>query len=296
MSKHWLKQKERGSPFLVHFILWVALKMGRKVARILLYPITFYFLVAAPIQRRASRDFFSRLWKRRATYTDGAKHIFCFASTILDRVFLISDRSHEFNIQIHGLDVLQKKFESHKGAVLLGSHLGSFDVLRAVAMLEPQLNLKVLMQIEHNAFITELLDTLNPEISRTVIPIGGLDSMLKVNECLNNGDMVAILGDRVADTDKIVTCQFLGAPAHFPAGPMLIANTCHAPIILIFGVYRGGNRYDIYFELFSDEITIDRNNRDVDVQKWVQKYADRLEHYAQKFPYNWFNFYDFWRQ
>jgi len=295
MSKHWLKQKERGSPFLVHFILWVALKMGRKTARTLLYPITFYFLVAAPTQRRASRDFFSRMWGRRATYIDGAKHIFCFASTILDRVFLISDRSHEFNIQIHGLDVLQKMFETHKGALLLGSHLGSFDVLRAVAMLEPQLNLKVLMQVEHNAFITELLDTLNPEISKMVIPIGGLDSMLKVNESLNNGDMVAILGDRVADTDKTVACQFMGAPAHFPAGPMLIASTCQAPVVLIFGVYRGDNRYDIYFELFSDEITIDRNNRDAGVQQWVQKYADRLEYYARKFPYNWFNFYDFWR-
>ncbi|MBE9519747.1 MAG: lipid A biosynthesis acyltransferase, partial [Proteobacteria bacterium] len=74
MKEHWSNQKERGSPFLVRFIFLVAMKLGRKITRILLYPITFYFLVAAPIQRRASREYFSRLWNRRATYFDGAKH------------------------------------------------------------------------------------------------------------------------------------------------------------------------------------------------------------------------------
>ena len=27
----------------------------------------------------------------------------------------------------------------------------------------------------------------------------------------------------------------------------------------------------------------------------MQRYADRLAHYARSAPYNWFNFYDFWR-
>jgi predicted LPLAT superfamily acyltransferase len=67
-----------------------------------------------------------------------------------------------------------------------------------------------------------------------------------------------------------------------------------APVLLFFGLYLGGNRYALHFELFADEIAIRRDHRDEDVQLWTQRYADRLEHYARLTPYNWFNFYDFW--
>ncbi|WP_455218110.1 LpxL/LpxP family acyltransferase [Kaarinaea lacus] len=296
MNQQWSNQKERGSPFLIHTILWIALKMGRKPARLLLYPITFYFLLAAPAQRRASRDFLSRIKGSQATLIDSAKHIFYFASTLLDRVFLLSGRKQEFDINIHGLEIIQEKIDSQRGVLLLGSHLGSFEVMRAIAILESQVNLKVLMHVEHNAFITRLLDKLNPDIAHSVIPLGGLDSMIKVNESLENAEMVGILGDRVIESDKMLPCQFLGSKTNFPAGPILLASTCHAPIILIFGLYRGGNRYDIHFELFSEGISINRQHRETELQDWVQRYADRLEHYARKAPYNWFNFYDFWRQ
>ena len=66
------------------------------------------------------------------------------------------------------------------------------------------------------------------------------------------------------------------------------------PVILFFGLYRGGNRYEIYFEPFADEIVLDRGRRAEDIQLWMQRYAERLEHYAQFAPYNWFNFYSFW--
>ena len=57
-----------------------------------------------------------------------------------------------------------------------------------------------------------------------------------------------------------------------------------------------GNRYDIYFEHFADEITLDRDHRAEEIQPWMQRYAERLEHYARLAPYNWFNFYSFWDQ
>jgi predicted LPLAT superfamily acyltransferase len=66
------------------------------------------------------------------------------------------------------------------------------------------------------------------------------------------------------------------------------------PVILFFGLYRGGNRYEIYFEHFADVIVLERDRRAEETQLWMQRYAERLEHYARLAPYNWFNFYPFW--
>ena len=74
----------------------------------------------------------------------------------------------------------------------------------------------------------------------------------------------------------------------------MLATMMHCPVIVFFGLYRGGNRYEIYFERFADEIILDRENRAEQTQSWMQRYVARLEHYTRLAPYNWFNFYPFW--
>ena len=66
------------------------------------------------------------------------------------------------------------------------------------------------------------------------------------------------------------------------------------PVILFFGLYRGGNRYEICFEHFADVIVLERDRRADETQLWMQRYAERLEYYARLAPHNWFNFYPFW--
>jgi predicted LPLAT superfamily acyltransferase len=80
----------------------------------------------------------------------------------------------------------------------------------------------------------------------------------------------------------------------FPAGPILLANALKIPVVLFFGLYKGGNRYEEHFELFADEIHLSRASRPAELQAWVTQYAARLEHYCRLAPYNWFNFFDFW--
>jgi len=294
MSRGWSQQKEKGCPLLLHAILWLAIHLGRRTTRLLLYPITLYFLIAAPIQRRASREYLLYVLGKKAKISDCAKHIFYFASTILDRVFLLSGRSQSLDITVHGLDVLEKQLKEKRGALLFGSHLGSFEVMRATAVMQKKLKLKVLMFKNQNAAITRVLDSLNPDVADTVIPLGGISSLMKVNESIDKGEMVGILADRISANDKVVNCQFLDKEAQFPAGPMLLAASLKVPVILIFGLYQGGNRYDIYFELFSPKLVVDRKNHDFEIQACVQRYVDRLEYFTRKAPYNWFNFYDFW--
>ncbi len=65
----------------------------------------------------------------------------------------------------------------------------------------------------------------------------------------------------------------------------------------MFGLYRGGNRYDLYFETFAEHIVhpAPRARRAAATSGRAQ-FAARLEHYTRLDPYNWFNFYDFWHR
>jgi predicted LPLAT superfamily acyltransferase len=293
-AHRWADLPERGTPASLRPIVWIALHIGRWAARLLLYPITLYFLVTAHTARRVSYEYLKRIRGQPTFWWHVFGHFHCFAATILDRVYLLRGEFEHFDITLHQKDILHRQIETGKGCILLGSHLGSFEVLRTLGVTQQDFPLKVLMDIAHNENITRFLDSLNQEIARTVIVPDRPDTLLRVKESLDAGFLVGMLGDRVSSGGKTTQCNFLGAPATFPAGPILLAAMMHCPIILFFGLYRGGNRYEIHFEHFAREIILDRDRRAQDIHDWMQRYVERLECYARLAPYNWFNLYPFW--
>ncbi len=290
----WTGLPERGTLASLQLIAWIATHIGRWAARLLLYPVTIYFVVTAGAARRTSYEYLRQLRGYPAHWWHVFRHFHCFAATILDRVYLLRGDFERFGITVHGKEIVHRQIESRKGSILLGSHLGSFELLRALGVLQRSFSLKVLMDPLHNQNITRFFDALNREIAATVIAPDRPDTLIRVKESLDAGCFIGMLGDRISGGDKTTQCQFLNAPATFPAGPVLLAAMMRCPVILFFGLYRGGNRYEIYFEHFADQIDLDRVRRAEDIQFWMQRYAERLEHYSRLAPYNWFNFYPFW--
>ncbi|MDJ0807024.1 MAG: lipid A biosynthesis acyltransferase [Gammaproteobacteria bacterium] len=296
MSVSWKKQRERGSTGALRLILWIALNLGRRSTRLLLYPITLYFLLTTSTQRKASRQFLALALDRKPHLGDVARHFHTFAATILDRVFLLEEDKDAFDVNYHHPELVVEMAKQGRGCILLGSHLGSFEILRSMAKLEHQIPVKILMYPKQNERITQAFATLNPAMANTVIPLGRTDTLIRVSEEISQGALVGMLGDRTEEQDKLTHCTFFGQQTSFSQGPMLLASVLKAPVILFYGLYRGGNRYDIYFELLAEQVTVDRKQRARDIQQWTQRYAARLEHYARMAPYNWFNFYDFWNE
>ncbi|MCG7900739.1 MAG: lipid A biosynthesis acyltransferase [Candidatus Thiodiazotropha lotti] len=294
MSRRWQGQVERGTTGALHLILWIALNLGRFTARLILYPITLYFLITGSTQRRASTDYLNLTLDRPANLLDNAKHIHTFSATILDRVFLMADRYDYFDLEIHNHKLIAQHLDANQGCILLGSHLGSFEILRATAITKRELPLKILMYPQHNEMMMQVFSELNPSLVDSIIELGRPDTLIKAQEVVDQGGILGLLGDRVTDPNKTVQCQFLGRETTFPQGPMLLASIMKCPVFLFFGLYLGGNRYQIRMEHFTDRVELERGRREEMLQSWTQRYADRLEHYARHAPYNWFNFYDFW--
>ncbi len=294
MSRHWSEKKERSNPATLRLICWIALHTSRFFARFFLYPITLYFYLTSAQVRKASRNYLRRILGLSGNLWQVAKHIFYFSATILDRVYFLTDQFYRFEITMHGLEHIKEQQTSGKGCILLGAHLGSFELLRSLAI-QNNMPFKILMYQDHNAMISKIFNSLNPEVANSVINLANDNAMLEMNECLNSGDMIGMLGDRYIENDKRISCQLLGDKIELPSGPMTLATVTKVPVIFFCGVYCGKNKYEIYIEKLTDATQLPRSERGHHVQETTQKYIDRVEYYLKKHPYNWFNFYDFWQ-
>jgi predicted LPLAT superfamily acyltransferase len=294
MRSTWLQQRERGNLLLIRLISWIALRLGRPLGRLLLYPISFYFVLLVPRARKASRHYLRRALGHSPGFVEVFHHLHTFAATILDRVYLITNRLDQFEISLHGYQELLEQYHRGKGCLMLGSHLGSFELLRSLADREDGVVFHALMYEANAEKVNSVLNALNPEIKDTIIPVGRSDTLFQVQAAMERGEVVGILGDRVALDDKIVECEFFGETCKFPAGPLLVGGLLQVPVIMFFGVYLGGRRYAIHFEILSEGFSLERSRRMEQVQMMTQHYVERLEHYCRNYPYNWFNFYDFW--
>jgi predicted LPLAT superfamily acyltransferase len=142
--------------------------------------------------------------------------------------------------------------------------------------------------------MTRIFAAINPELADGVINVGAPDSLIRAKARLDASALVGVLGDRLRRGDRAVPCPFLGGTMWLPEGPFVLAGVLGAPVVLGFGLYRGGRRYDVHFELFRERIALPRAERSAAVAALARDYAARLEHYTRLAPFNWFNFYDIW--
>ncbi|WP_109126941.1 acyltransferase [Dyella sp. C11] len=298
MTEHWQSRPEGGGRFAIWLIRAAALYGGRSFARLVLYPITLYFYLRRGPERRASRLFLERVLGKPVTPWQVMKHIHCFAATLLDRIFLLAHGERDFDVKVEGLDALEACIAQGRGVLLLGTHQGSFEALRAIKSRRPEVDLRVVLDKQKTPAMTELLEALAPDVGARVIDAsqGGTSIVLAMAEACERGGMVALLADRGREHEVLRRTPFLGDSAPFPVGPWLLAHTLRVPVVLCFGLYEGGNRYRLIFESFAERIEIPRQHRAQALDDVIARFARRVEHYVHVDPYNWFNFYDFWQQ
>jgi predicted LPLAT superfamily acyltransferase len=292
-AARWAAEPERGSAALLRAMVFLSLRLGRPVARVLLYLIAAYFFAFGPSARRSSREYLRRALGREPSARDRFRHIFTFAATILDRLYLANDRCDLFSVSIEGEELMRAALAQGSGTFLLGAHLGSFEIMGAAGRREPGLRVTMAMYAPDANRLGRLLragSAHGPEI----ITLGRLEAMLRIRDCLDEGKFVGMLADRSIGEAPAEVVSFLGAPALFPSGPMRLAAALRRPAIFMTGLYRGGNCYHVVYRQLADFSAPSSESREAAVRAAIARYAALLEEYCRSDPYNWFNFYGFW--
>jgi len=304
----WSHTPERSNLFALRFVCWFALTCGRRTTRWLLPPISLYFLLFSPVQRRNIKRYLFRAVGPKAGWIDGYKLLHAFASTVLDRVYFLRGRMDLFDVKIEGNRPVEAEALAGRGAFLLGAHIGSFEALgacRSQSLDHTELRAAMLMFADNAQRISAMLDAISlPELRPHVIALGRPNSMLALRDWLDTGGMAGLLADRTlpgqdesaAKRGNGMTLPFLGHPTVFNDGPFRLAAMLRRRVYFMAGLYGGGARYDVSFEPLADftERLTDPAEREARIQAALVAYVERLEVLCRAYPYNWFNFHDFW--
>ncbi len=223
------------------------------------------------------------------TLGDVFAHLHCFAATLLDRVYMAAGQFDRFELEIVGREHLERALEAGKGCLLMGSHLGSFDLVMLANRAGDDRPVAVMMHVDPRARLRRIAGIDDSRMQ--LIVLGRPDSFLRAYEVLQRGGLVAVLADR-AGGGAHLEADFLGRAAPFPLGPHLLAARAGASVVLFYGLYLGGNRYRVEFVDFGQ--TAPAGARATALQPMVDRYVLGLAHQARRHPDNWFNFYPFW--
>lgn len=288
----WTRSGERSNLLALRFMAWFALTMGRPAARLLLVPITLYFLLFAPAARRHSRRYLQRVLGRPPRWAERWRHFHSFSAVVLDRVYFVRGRMDLFDLQISGEAFIDQDLRAGRGVLLLGAHIGSFEALHAVGASRPGLRVAMVMYPDNARMLHSVLQAVAPDFKLGIIAIGHSGSSLAVRDWLDSGGLVGLLGDRhlgAAHGAGIVELPFLGRPVGFTDGPLRLAQLLRRRVLFMTALYRGGNRYEMRFELLADFA-----QPGTSVPAALQAYVARLESLVHEAPFNWFNFFDYW--
>ncbi len=287
--------------------------LGRGLARLLVVPIVAYFFLTDAAGRRASLAYLTRVFAtpegaRALGAKPGLRHVFRhyleFGLAILDRVGFWLGDPESFELRVHGGEELERVREEKRGALVLGSHLGSFDAMRLLAALHSPIAVHVLMYTRHAARINAIFEELralrprDPRVRVIQIEPGSAAHVLEARACVERGEVVAVLADRVppGEAHRVARVRLLGGSAELPQGPFLLAALLGCPVLSMVGLRRGLGAYEIHVERLSDGMDFPRERRAAAVTEQCQAFADRIAAWCLHAPYQWFNFHEFWKE
>jgi predicted LPLAT superfamily acyltransferase len=301
-ARHWADIRERGAAWGPALLALIYSILGRTVCLLVMAPVILFFYVTGGRQRRASLDYLRRVWRALGrtdapTHWNALKHFFAFGESLVDKFGAWTGRVEFKHVDSVNEKVFDAARRDPRGAVLISAHVGSIEVVRALATRHRRRRINIVIHTQHTQQYNAMLQRFAPDSQVSLVAAADFDvaTAMSLSAAVERGEWVAIMGDRmpVSDTGRALMAEFLGAPTRFPQGPFVLAGALRCPVYAMFCA-RVNKRFRVDISLLSSGVAVPRRERAAALQALVQDYAAALQAHVLAAPYQWFNFYDYW--
>ena len=300
----WSSIKERGGMLPLMLMLGFYRLGGRWLCRLVLYFVILWYWLFSNTARQASLLYLKKLHHVAGSQSPFASephmgqtytHLMQFGECILDKIEGWLGNVAEQELQLHGHEHFRAHYQ--KGAVIVVSHFGNIELLRAVKSEHAQ-KINVLVYQKHATKFNAFLKKLNAHADVNLVSVDelGIETALILQDKLDQGEWVIVAADRVpVQSGRVQPVEFLGEQALWPQGAWILASLLKAPVLAVF-CYRMQDHFEVHIHQVAEQLNWPRKTRMQAMQQTTRQYVQLLEQHCMRAPYQWFNFYNFWNK
>ena len=291
--------KTRGGVAGYLTFIYILKYFGLGTAYLILRFVVLYFVLFAPLARQSLWFYFRKIhgWGFWRSFVALFKNFYIFGQMLLDKVALLSGAFTKFTFDFDGEDFLQKMASEGQGGLLIGAHLGNWEIAgQLLDRIDTRINI-VMLDAEHKA-IKRLLDSVinKHEVNIIAVKPDSFEHLFLIKEALFNNEFVVIHGDRHIPGNKTVKLKFMGKEAAFPLGPFQLATKYNKAVSFVTAVKESRHHYHFMAtepKIYPNAIGAKRKQQ---LNSIIADYIQWLEDKVKKYPYQWFNYFYFWEK
>lgn len=288
--------KTRGGLLGHRIFIFILRHLGLHPAYFLLRFVSFYYFL---FSRKSNPhiyyyfrkiNHYSLLRARWAVY----RNYYTFGQILIDKVAIYSGLADRFTFS---LEEEVNLASMNEGGFMISAHIGNWEMAgKKSDRIEKTMNL-VMLDAEHEK-IRQYLDSVMQERNVRIIPLkDDLSHLITIRQALDRGELIAIHGDRFMEGAKTLEIEFMGRKALFPEGPFYLAMRMNAPVSFAFAMKEGSKHYHFYATIPRKySIPAGKRISPDDLMPILGDYVTALEKILERYPEQWFNYYNFWSE
>ncbi len=287
--------KTKGGVFGYNFFIFLIKNTNIKIVYFFLKIVACYFLIFS--DKKSIKFYFSQIhgYNGFKLVKSIYKNYVLLGEVLTDKIAFMVKPDNIFTFDYEGENYLKQIAGEGKGGMLIGAHMGNWEI--AGNLLE-RINVKVnivLLDAEHQKIKT-ILETHKIVRKFNVISIkDDYSHLYKIKEAFENKEFVVMHGDRYVEGTATVTVDFMGKPAKFSSGPLYIASKNKVPVSFVYTLKEKSLHYHFYASkprVFEYPSNLKRRKQDI--ENMVRIYVSDLEKMVRKYPDQWFNYFKYW--
>lgn len=281
-----------------HRFFYILIRLGgRRVAYLMLYFVVLYYMLLRADQRKKTQYYLRRRFPENSAlqrWFQSYQMSLELGKVLVDRAAVGILGSEVLRVSLQGREALLELLHEGRGVILLTAHVGCWQVaMVALRFLNTRVNL--LMHREEGDVDRHFFEHGGGESPFHIIdPRDYLGGTLEMIGALKRGEVLSVMGDRMLGSDRnSVPVEFLGAEIAVPYSAYKIASATGAPIAVLL---TSKSSYSGYGMELAGVIRVPETlGREREAYRpYAQVFAELLEGYTKKYPFQFFNFYDMW--
>src|SRR5690606_11031511 len=281
--------KSKGTATGYKIFIILLQKVGINAAYFLLAFVSFYYFLFNSKQTLAIYKYFRSKQKQNVFWSliNTYRNNYIFGQTLIDKVAIAAGLENKFTYEFDGVENIYQLAKDKSAGIMISAHVGNFELAQHFMHgYEKKIHL-VTTDAEREA-IKSLLDSVmaKPKVEFIIVK-DDMSHIFDIHQTIERQQIICFTGDRYFPGTKTLESELYSEKARFPAGPFLLSSRLNTPVLFVYVMREKKRHYHLYAR------KAEFKNRDAN--SLLEAYSKSIEKILEKYPLQWFNYYDFWK-